>query len=362
MRSSSLLVCCVVLATMCGSAAAQNGGLTIAPGAVAAPADPTPSPGSPPASTQPPASPSGPRRVNVWTGKTGARYKIGDDLDLRLQPEADLYVYVIDVGTRGDTALMFPNIFVSDARVTVGKVLMVPEQGRYNIKVDGPAGSANIVVVAAAKPLPVDENLHLIGPRRKLEHPAGARGLHLDIVLPAPDAPTAHGVRPAAGASPAPGAAPSPGDRPAPDASALPSAAPQAGLPDIEAFVGALEQTASVSRLRDLFVTITPLTVVNAPPPDRPEPSSSRTPPGVSPPRGSPGNQAPIKLVVEVATGGRVYINGRYRGRDHVVISNLSPGSHEVTVHKEGHEPQTRMIDLVSGDDKTLTFELKRDK
>lgn len=87
--------------------------------------------------------------VEIWTDKgPGARYCVGEEIEIYFRTSADAYVAVFDTDTRGDTHRLFPNRYDREHFVRGGRTYRLPAKG-YRFEVEGPPGVETLRVVAA---------------------------------------------------------------------------------------------------------------------------------------------------------------------------------------------------------------------
>ncbi|MBI4865144.1 MAG: PEGA domain-containing protein, partial [Candidatus Riflebacteria bacterium] len=65
-------------------------------------------------------------------------------------------------------------------------------------------------------------------------------------------------------------------------------------------------------------------------------------------------------MAIEAIPGGRIYLDGKYRGLNRVKIADLPPGSHEVTILEEGHRTHVEVVNVGAGDERTFKIQLQK--
>lgn len=82
-------------------------------------------------------------------------FKNGDVLRFQIISHVSGYLYVVDKGTTGETATLFPraNAIPGDNRIDEGKSYAVPANGDGWFEVSGPAGFDTIYFLVSATPL-----------------------------------------------------------------------------------------------------------------------------------------------------------------------------------------------------------------
>lgn len=94
--------------------------------------------------------------VTAWVDQQDNTYTVGETLSLTVQANADAYVTVLNVGTNGQTTVLFPNRFQPDNRVTANRPFQVPSRESGSVlRVGGPGGTDVIKVIASNENVPV---------------------------------------------------------------------------------------------------------------------------------------------------------------------------------------------------------------
>ena len=102
--------------------------------------------------------------LDAWVDNPGLTYVVGQPLRVMVRPKHDAYITVVDVGSSGRVAVLYPNHFQRDERVRGGSTVMIPSSGAsWQINVSGPAGVDLIQVIASRRPLSLPELTHLVG-------------------------------------------------------------------------------------------------------------------------------------------------------------------------------------------------------
>ncbi|HEY6257113.1 MAG TPA: DUF4384 domain-containing protein [Xanthobacteraceae bacterium] len=106
-----------------------------------------------------------PRHIDVdaWVDKPGRVYSIGQPLRVMVHPFQDAYITVVDVGSSGRVAILYPNHFQTGARVRAGSTVSIPlKSAPWQIKVGGPPGIDLIQVIASRHPITLPELNELV--------------------------------------------------------------------------------------------------------------------------------------------------------------------------------------------------------
>lgn len=133
---------------------------------------PSPEPDAPAATVAQPAppSPADPGiSLKARIDRTG-EVAVGESISVTVQPAAACYVYILCLGTSGQSDLLFPNKKETDNHFTAGQERTIPgPTAGYKVQVAGPAGTESVIVIASTKPLDVYQHLALIAPRKQAE-------------------------------------------------------------------------------------------------------------------------------------------------------------------------------------------------
>jgi hypothetical protein len=88
-------------------------------------------------------------RVDLWTDRDDATYKIGDKVTFFFKTDKDCRVTLLNVGTDGKVQLLFPNEYHKDNQVKAGAVYTIPPQeAKFAIKAKAPAGEDTVKAIA----------------------------------------------------------------------------------------------------------------------------------------------------------------------------------------------------------------------
>ena len=101
-------------------------------------------PGAPPAEEQ--------LRVRIWTDRKS--YRIGDMIHIGLRVNRDAYVTLVNIGTSGEVAVIYPNRFHPSHFVRGGEdVIVPPPESGFTLTVQGPSGFDQVRAIATAEPI-----------------------------------------------------------------------------------------------------------------------------------------------------------------------------------------------------------------
>lgn len=97
-------------------------------------------------------------KVYAWIDKESLTYRVGEAVTLSISPAEDAYITVLNVGSSGRVAVLYPNHFQKERKVRGRRTVRVPaRRSKWEIKVGGPAGFDVIKVIASKKPLTLKE-------------------------------------------------------------------------------------------------------------------------------------------------------------------------------------------------------------
>jgi len=90
--------------------------------------------------------------VKLWTEKT--RYRVGDRLTLSFETNRDAFLTIVNVGSSGEVAILFPNRFSGGHGVKAGRTYRVPEAtDNYELELKGPPGVELVYALLTLKPV-----------------------------------------------------------------------------------------------------------------------------------------------------------------------------------------------------------------
>lgn len=106
--------------------------------------------------------------IKAHHDKASGEAAVGEAIKVSFEAATDANVYVIGVGTSGQSDLIFPNKKESSSRVVGGVERTVPgPDARYRVTVSGPPGVETVIVLACTKEIDVYKHLSLIAPRKQ---------------------------------------------------------------------------------------------------------------------------------------------------------------------------------------------------
>jgi hypothetical protein len=101
--------------------------------------------------------------IESWVDKPSLTYQVGQPLRVMVRPAQDAFITVVNVGSSGKVAVLYPNHFQRDAKVRAGSIVMIPaDRASWQINVSGPAGVDLIKVFASREPLSLPELEQLV--------------------------------------------------------------------------------------------------------------------------------------------------------------------------------------------------------
>jgi hypothetical protein len=102
--------------------------------------------------------------VEAWVDRPEHTYAVGQQLKVLVRPKQTSYITVLNVGTSGRVAVIFPNFHQRDMQVRAGQTVSIPAgSADWKIDIVGPPGIEVIKVIASKEPLKLPEILKLAG-------------------------------------------------------------------------------------------------------------------------------------------------------------------------------------------------------
>jgi Domain of unknown function (DUF4384) len=102
--------------------------------------------------------------LDAWVDRPERVYAVGQQLKIFVRPKQTSYITVLNVGTSGRVAVIFPNFHQRDMQVRAGQTVSIPASAAdWKIDVVGPPGIEMIKVIASKEPLKLPEILKLTG-------------------------------------------------------------------------------------------------------------------------------------------------------------------------------------------------------
>jgi uncharacterized protein DUF4384 len=100
--------------------------------------------------------------VDAWVDRPKRVYAVGQQLRIFVRSRQTSYITVLNVGTSGRVAVLFPNFHQRDMQVRAGRTVSIPARSaNWKIDVVGPPGVEVIKVIASKEPLRLPEILRL---------------------------------------------------------------------------------------------------------------------------------------------------------------------------------------------------------
>jgi hypothetical protein len=107
-------------------------------------------------------SPEAGSEVEAWVDRPERTYAVGQQLKVFVRPRQTSYITVLNVGTSGRVAVIFPNFHQRDMKVRAGQTVSIPgNRANWTIDVVGPPGVEVVKVIASRQPLKLPEILKL---------------------------------------------------------------------------------------------------------------------------------------------------------------------------------------------------------
>lgn len=88
--------------------------------------------------------------VEIWTDRgEGARYSVGEPIEIYFRTNVDAWVAIYDIDTRGRILRLFPSPHHPDNFVYGGEVYRLPSRYGHHFEVEGPPGWETLRAVAS---------------------------------------------------------------------------------------------------------------------------------------------------------------------------------------------------------------------
>lgn len=108
--------------------------------------------------------PDGPVDVKIWTDRgDGAKYCVGDSIEVWFRTDVDAWVAIYNVDTRGRVTRLFPTRRHKDHFVRGGRDYRVPNRRGHRFEVAGPTGWETLTIVASTDRRDVLESPYVHG-------------------------------------------------------------------------------------------------------------------------------------------------------------------------------------------------------
>jgi hypothetical protein len=92
--------------------------------------------------------------IRLWTNRKN--YRMGEKITFFFRAERDCYVNLVDINSRGELTLLFPNRFHTDNFIRAGKTYQIPDEAYgFTFEIQPPAGTDRVYAIAASRPLDI---------------------------------------------------------------------------------------------------------------------------------------------------------------------------------------------------------------
>lgn len=98
-----------------------------------------------------------PESVSIWTDKNS--YTVGSEVRIFFRLPRAAYVYILNVDTRGDIRLVFPNYWDRESYINKAGTHDLPRSSGYNFVVEGSAGREYLLLIASGRRIPLLDRL-----------------------------------------------------------------------------------------------------------------------------------------------------------------------------------------------------------
>lgn len=100
--------------------------------------------------------------LEAWVDSPERLYAVGQQLKVFVRPSETSYITVLNVGSSGRVAVIFPNFHQRNMQVRGGQTVAIPaDDAGWRIDVAGPPGIEVIKIIASPEPLRLPEIIEL---------------------------------------------------------------------------------------------------------------------------------------------------------------------------------------------------------
>ena len=93
-------------------------------------------------------------KIDAWVDEKDLTYGVGDSITVYAAPKKDAYITILNVGSSGRVAVIYPNRHQKEQKVAGQTTVRIPAQAaKWSIGVGGPEGVDLIKVIASKAPL-----------------------------------------------------------------------------------------------------------------------------------------------------------------------------------------------------------------
>ncbi len=118
-------------------------------------------------------------KVDLWTDREDATYKIGDKVTFFFKTDKDCNLTLLNVGTDGKVQILFPNEFHKDNLVKAGTTYTIPaKDAKFAIKAKAPAGEDVVKAIATLDQVALYKNEDVVAVKGYIK---GFKGLKKNV-------------------------------------------------------------------------------------------------------------------------------------------------------------------------------------
>ena len=90
--------------------------------------------------------------VDLWTDKK--TFRLGDPIEFNFRSDKDCYLNIVDINSKGEVTLLFPNRFHQDNYIRAGRTYRIPDETYgFRLEVQPPLGRERIYAIASYYPM-----------------------------------------------------------------------------------------------------------------------------------------------------------------------------------------------------------------
>lgn len=94
--------------------------------------------------------------IDLWTDKN--TFRLGDPIEFNFRSDKDCYLNIVDINSRGEVTLLFPNRFHQDNYIRAGRTYRIPDETYgFRLEVQPPIGRERIYAIASYHPMDIFE-------------------------------------------------------------------------------------------------------------------------------------------------------------------------------------------------------------
>lgn len=92
--------------------------------------------------------------IELWANKSD--FRIGENITFYFRSKRDCYLNLVDINSRGELTLLFPNRFHTDNFIRAGRTYRIPDANYgFELEIQPPAGTDRIYAIAGNSPIDI---------------------------------------------------------------------------------------------------------------------------------------------------------------------------------------------------------------